>query len=507
MLIVLWKQILSRSQAQYLEKYVPTEYSNLRIDNEGFIYTVIQANDMNEAFNAVRSRNDSVMAVRRLNSFGDDILKRKGEVPILGDLNFQIDDETRADYGPSAFVDICVDSYGTYYCLDARRCKIFAYDRDGNLLYVFGGEGLQLGTFRQPAAIDIISNKLAVLDRANNTVTLFAPTGYGAAIIRAREAYSKGYYEESLSNWYEVLQYNVNFKLALSGAGKCLYYMGDYNEAFRYLRMAGEKEFSAKVFEAQRKEWVQKNFSVVLILLVVALTAALFPSLFHIRRKAKAGGRQSSVINKGYAMRFSRLRLGSYCMVRPFKGFGDIKYEKAGSVATATLFFALYGLVKLFNAQYTGYFYSTYDSETFQPLSVLANALLPLFLWIIANWCLTTLMDGEGNMREIYMVTGYALVPCIIILFLLTLISNIMSPDDAIYYQTLMSVANIWMLSLMFIGSMVVHQYTLVKAVLTTVLSILGMLVMVFIALMFYSICQQVYSFFVSSFTELFYRM
>ena len=51
-----------------------------------------------------------------------------------------------------------------YSLLDRRRGRIFTYDHEGNLLYIFGGLGTQAGTFVTPVAIENIGNTIIVLD-------------------------------------------------------------------------------------------------------------------------------------------------------------------------------------------------------------------------------------------------------------------------------------------------------------------------------------------------------
>ena len=34
-------------------------------------------------------------------------------------------------------------------------------------------------------------------------------------------------------------------------------------------------------------------------------------------------------------------------------------------------------------------------------MSQIVSVLIPLFLFVTANWCLTTLFDGEGNYKDI----------------------------------------------------------------------------------------------------------
>ena len=38
----------------------------------------------------------------------------------------------------------------------------------------------------------------------------------------------------------------------------------------------------------------------------------------------------------------------------------------------------------------------------------IASVVVPLLLWVMANWCLTTLFDGEGSFKDIFIATSYS---------------------------------------------------------------------------------------------------
>ena len=88
-----------------------------------------------------------------------------------------------SDYaGPSQFTDIVYRENGIYSCLDRKRGRIFTYDHEGNLLYIFGGLGTQEGTFFMPVAIEDIGGSLVVLDATGASIVCFEETEYGRLI-------------------------------------------------------------------------------------------------------------------------------------------------------------------------------------------------------------------------------------------------------------------------------------------------------------------------------------
>ena len=128
-------------------------------------------------------------------------------------------------------------------------------------------------------------------------------------------------------------------------------------------------------------------------------------------------------------------------------------------------------------------------------------------LWVIANWCLTTLFDGEGSIRDIYIATCYSLFPLPAFFVLTTLLSNIVTAEEASLLTLAMGVAFFWVGFLLFFGMMVIHDYTLFKNVLTVIASIVGMAFIMFIAVLFSSLLGKIVSFISSIIIELSYRM
>ena len=125
----------------------------------------------------------------------------------------------------------------------------------------------------------------------------------------------------------------------------------------------------------------------------------------------------------------------------------------------------------------------------------------------VSNWALSTLFDGKGRLRDIYMAMCYALLPYILIQLPLILISHIISFDEAAYYQVLGSVSIIWCLFLVFVGLMQVHDYTPGKTIIFLFFTVFGALVMLFLILVFFSLLSDAIGFFVSLYREVAFRL
>ena len=249
-----------------MESFVPTEYDNVYMDYEGFIYACTT--------NVTKDDLDSGAAdpVRRLNMMGNDIMVRNGEFNIIGDLYWGAGGGYE---GPSLFTDVTALENDVFVCLDKTRGRLFSYDDQGRMLYCFGGNGNMDGYFKQPSALEHMGHDLLVLDSLDNSLTMFTPTEYGNEIYNAIELFQDGEYEKSGESWQNVLNMNGNYDLAYIGIGRSLLRQEKYHEAMEYFKLKLDDDNYSKAFKQYRKEWVEEHILVIIVLLLLIICVPL----------------------------------------------------------------------------------------------------------------------------------------------------------------------------------------------------------------------------------------
>ncbi|WP_370875949.1 YIP1 family protein [Evansella vedderi] len=187
-----------------------------------------------------------------------------------------------------------------------------------------------------------------------------------------------------------------------------------------------------------------------------------------------------------------------YLIVHPFNGFWDLKYEHNKRISLIISFVILFLLVvtNVLSSQYSGFLVNLYNPENMNSLMEALYVVVPVLFWCVANWSLTTLMDGEGKFDEIFTSTCFALLPLVLINFPWIWLSNLISIQEAMFYYFFTSFAVLWFVFLLFVGNMTVHQYTPSKSVGTILLTIVAMGFMAFLCLLFFSLVQQMVAFF-----------
>ena len=201
------------------------------------------------------------------------------------------------------------------------------------------------------------------------------------------------------------------------------------------------------------------------------------------------------------------LRYSLYTAVHPLDGFWDLTHEKRGSLAAANIIVALAILVDVLRLTLSNFQFVTVNMEYFNAVIVLMRIILPIFLWVVANWSLTTLMDGKGRMIEIYMAVAYALAPSVIINAVMILLSQFITFDEGAIYWVLAGFSVLWTTILILAGMMMVHDYSLTKTVLSSLLTIVGMGVIVFIFVVFFSLISDAAAYFISLYKEILFRL
>jgi len=201
------------------------------------------------------------------------------------------------------------------------------------------------------------------------------------------------------------------------------------------------------------------------------------------------------------------LKYSLYVCTHPLDGFWDLTHEKRGSIAAANVIIALAVIVEVLRLTLTNFQFVTINMEYFNSLIVAMRILLPVGLWTVANWSLTTLMDGKGRMFEIYMTICYALTPYVIINVIMIILSQFITFEEGAIYWVLAGFAAIWTGLLILAGMMMVHDYSLLKTLGSSLLTVVGMGIMVFIFVIFFSLISDAFAYFVSLYKEIMFRL
>lgn len=527
---------------------IPVSYTRLELDETygDFVYgTIGFTSDYQDKLQAqLTTKASDYSPVRLLNAGGTDIMQRTGFFAPAGEV--AVDNQAlttsinkNAPKGISQIVDVTSGPDGVWSILDKKRAKIYTYDRAGNLLYIFGDTGEQYGQITQistndtgataityqtykdtqdyqekvidPATgeikyewktkeVDVI--KLIVLDTAKASLVVYKQTEYAGVLAEAIRLQNAGNFDDAYEKWENVLTYNNNFDTAYVEMGKALYRSGDadkLDDALKMFEAAYDTENWAMAYKAQRSNIMKVWFIPMIVLIIAALfgIVKVFTYAGKVNKAAATKGGKRTLKEE--------LTFGFHLMFHPFDGFWDLKKEKRGSVRAGIIFLAITVVAFYYSGIGKGYYYAPQGSNA-TPISQAAMVLIPFFLWVVSNWCLTTLFDGEGSFKDIFVATSYSLFPLPILVIVSTALTNVLVGTESQIPTLILTIGYIYMAFLIIIGMQVTHDYSTGKNVVTVIATLAGMVVIMFMAVLFTTLISKMTSFVTTITSELSYR-
>lgn len=269
----LWRKFASEEQRASLVISTPVEYANFDIDHEGFIYTVTEVADV------------STDAVKKLNPAGYNILETTTNAA-----NMTFGDQQSITYSGTTYAtrltDVAVGDNGIINILDYTTGRVFQYDKECNLLFIFGcDQEAQRGGFDNPNAVECHGEFIYVLDGRNNDITVYEETLFGEYVHEAVRMFNEGLYEDSLDLWNEVVKRDGNYNMAYTAIGRALLNQDKYEEAMKYFKVAFEDIDYDRAFEADRQDMLRDNFTLIVILLIALVVVVIVIS--QLQKKGK----------------------------------------------------------------------------------------------------------------------------------------------------------------------------------------------------------------------------
>ena len=192
-----------------------------------------------------------------------------------------------------------------------------------------------------------------------------------------------------------------------------------------------------------------------------------------------------------------------HIIFHPFDGYWDMRHEKRGNLISVLILYALFIESMLAMEQYGGFLMFDFNPRTYNVIRSMITLIVPIILWCVSNWCFTALTDGEGRFIDIVMATGYALFPITITNFLGTLLSNFVIQNEVDFVNMILGIGTVWSGLLIFCAIATVHQFTVKKTIFTIIITVCGMVFIVFLALLFGSIIDKMISFITGLITEI----
>ena len=468
---------------EHQERKLPFQFTDLYVDDQDFVYTTTGRTQ----------KTIEKGQIKRLSPGGINILDSANT-----SFSIKLSVPKRSDAKYPNVEGLAVSSDNYIYAYDNATGYISIYDNDCNMLNTFGGgsagAGNQDGTFMMISSIDLTSDKdIVVLDDTKKCMTVFKINEHGKVLMEAGNLTRDGDYEAALPLWEQVLKNDRNCQVAYSGLARVYYAAGDYDKAMEYAEIGYDYHTYSLAYEFVRISIIEKNIYLMAGILLVVVVGLVVFSYFKKKKNL--------VIIKN-----REVQLLSRSMLHPSEVFNEVKQKKRGSVLISVILIIVYYITATIKETESGFLFKSPSNTSFNSLLVLLQTVGVVLLWTICNWAVCTLQDGKGKMREIFIVTSYSLLPLIISNIVYTIASNVILSSEAAFLNIFVTVMQLFTAYVLIMGTIIIHDYSFGKFVGTAIMSILGILIVIFLAIVIVILVQQVFMFVGTVYREFMYR-
>ena len=441
--------------------------TNICLDNKGLLYTV--SNNTNDA-------------VKKLNTAGNTILTM--------------------NYNDPSTVSSFVDEEGNIFSIQSNG-YVTVYDSYGSLLFRFGGKNSEdiLGALKSPVAAGIASDKeLLVLDKEGGVVISYSSTYFANLVYKAVSYYKEGLYLEGESSWNEVLKYNAKFILAYKALARASMKKGDYETALKQFRLAEDKAGYSDAFWQIRDNWIRKNLTWVIIPLVVLVIAIAILKLVDRKKPALFTPVKSFFGKVKRAPVVNELGLTFTFMRSPRETVYEIKFKKRASLIGAIALYVIFVGLQILKIYLTGYLFNNVGRS--DGLTTILTSTLPILLLVVCNYYVSSVRDGEGKLKDIFISFIYALSPYLVFSVPLFLISNIVTYNEQAIYYMVVGLLYAWCGINVVLVIMELHDYSLGKAIVNILLTLVCFILAIAFVFILYVLGYQLLSYIITVFKE-----
>jgi len=463
-----YKLILSQDQFDRLALRSPQTFSSIFIDQNSMIYT--------------STMNTTTTAVKKHNMQGGNMFS-----------NTVGSEDTR---------DIYVDDQGIIYA-GTQTGAIYIYDAYGEFILSFGirkGTGSKpdediKGLFTSLSAIAVREDGfIFALDESKSFLQSFRPTDYSEQIYQAIALYEQREYQQAIEAWQAVLNLNQMSTLAHNSIAKSYLQLEQYDEAMLHFELAGNKTLYSQAYWEVRNVQIQQMLGVFIIVLIALY--ATQKSLVFVNHKTGIITKYTTPIKTFFDRKWLKDIAYFWRVIKkPLDSFYEIKIGHKGSMLAATiLYFATLMLLIIYSSS-QGFIFQTVAIEDLDLTAIILGYFLLTGLFMVSNYLDTSLHDGIGNFKQIYMMFAYSLGPIMIAFGLTTILSHYLTLNEAFFITTTMNIGVVYSVILVFLGIIEIHQYRGKKAFKSILMSLLFTIIMIVVVIIIITMWRQLYIF------------
>ena len=150
---------------------------------------------------------------------------------------------------------------------------------------------------------------------------------------------------------------------------------------------------------------------------------------------------------------------------KPVDAYYDIRRKRKATVASATILYLWYIVLQITDIYVVGLLFNTHDLNHVNLLEVLVGAIGPVALFILCNYLVSSITEGEGKASDLYIGLAYCMTPYLIAALPLQIITNVLVQNESFVYHFPMLLVIGWSVILFFMMVQEMHNYTFKQTV------------------------------------------
>lgn len=438
--------IFTDTQLDQLSNRNPVSFTNVYVDQNGIKYST--------------SIGDNISNVQKHNT--------NGSSSIDTDFGFDL-----------SLVDVYTDQNGIIYSA-SETGFITILTSDGQFIFAFGADEKDQdvsGLYSELSSIAVDSTgRIWTLDSDKAFIQSYTPTDYASEIYKALNFYQDGKYADAVVAWEEVLKLNQLSVLAHNEIGRNLFSQGFYEESMYHFELSGSRYLYSQAYWEVRNVQIQQGLPLFLIATIalviiwqtVKLTDRKYAYLDVPKQKVSTFLKKRAIDDVLFTFYFFK---------HPIDGFYYLKKKAKGSFLGATIIFILFFIVYLNYVMNKGFIFQFVEAADMDLGAIVIGFFAIFVLFIISNYLVTSINDGEGSIGEIYKGVMYSLSPLMISYIVIWALSFYVTYNEVILLQIIGWAGLMGTGILLFLCVAELHNYTIRETIKSYLLTVLFMLI------------------------------
>ena len=452
---------------EQLTNRIPYSFKSVAIDNKGMLYTVTQSAKGN--------------ALKKHDVAGHNLLST--------------DMADEAD-----FVDVCLGLEKRIYAVTSTGL-LFEYDVNGELLFSFGGRAIATernGVFTTVSAISCDEEgRLYVLDAERGLVHIMKPTSYAESYHQAIENYNVGNYDASEELWKHINSVGGTTYYAENSLAQCMFEQGKYEEAAAHYKIAGNRDGYSDAYWQIRNDQIAAAAPYIIVVAIVIVVARF---LYKRVTKGKEKVKKPSVWREDISLLFRTLR-------HPIDSFYAIRREGKGRMYTAFVIYLYESLLFVAYNIGSGFVLIGNTGDDASILFLTAMFWAPVMLFVICNFLVCEVCEGEARFQDVFVSTAYVLAPFTVLMPFIIPISHILTGNEMRILQLVLIAIVGWIVINLVLATREIHAYEMGEAIKHLLITVFMMCVVILACSLVYMLFDQLVSMIISIIKEVNYRV